>query len=431
MIINSLPQQKFLFISLNKSSYYPDEEIIGEVELNNSGQLVLSEITLSFYILENWIKLSSTPVGESNREHLFIVNLNIRKLLNINTQLLNLSPGKFIFPFKFRLPKLINPCFEYPSLELKGYIRYSLEAQIVSPYVKGGTSTYLIFKSRPKLNNNSSPVYTSSIDVLKWNMFSEGNTTLNVSLLNNINDIKYGTQIKFNIEIDNIKGKLNASESKVVLIRKVEFKDKKAQKVKETLENECKAQIFKTVVNKGEKKSFEFSIDLKDIDKKLFDLKKEKLPYTNITDISYFLPSVVSSVLECSYTLRVTLYFDSFVAYKHRPRVFIPINICHQSAEEYQLEILQLNQINNNNKNYINNNLNNINQINQNSIKEDNENDLPSKEEIEKNKESFNEGDMEGAPSCDAPAPAFAINNNIKDNSDNNNFNVINTNDGN
>jgi hypothetical protein len=414
----TLPIQKFLSIIFHKPSYFIDEEISGQVELNNTIQLVLSEITLSLYLLENWLKLSSVPIGETNRQLILTYNLNIRQYLHISTNLVNLSPGKFVFYFRFNLPQNLNPCFEFPTTETKGYIRYSLDANIISPYIHGATSSYILLKSRPK-NKPEQSIFTSSNEIYKWNMFSEGSTTLNVSLFNNDNNIKYGEKIKFNIDIDNTKGKLTASECKVVLMRKLELKARTSGDVKDTINNECVVQIFPTEVKPSEKKSFPCSINLEDMDKKLFNLNEEKLPYTNITNISFFIPSISSLILNCQYTLRVTLYFNSFVAYKHRPRVFIPINICHQSPEEFQNlklnnQIIYNNNNNNKNLNEINSNSNRINQ-------DDDDYELPSKEEIEK-------GNLENSNS-DAPAPVLGFNNNAPSNMDgNNNLNVININ---
>lgn len=415
----TVPTQKFLSIIFDKPSYFTDEEISGQVELNNTTQLVLSEITLSLNLLENWLKLSSVPIGETNRQLILAYNLNVRQSLHIPTSLVNLSPGKFVFYFRFKLPQNLNPCFEFPTTETKGYIRYSLDANIVSPYIQGATSSYMLLKSRPK-NKPEQSIFASSNEIYKWNMFSEGTATLNVSLINNENNIKYGGQIKFNIDIDNTKGKLNASECKVVLLRKLELKARTSGDVKDTINNECVVKIFPTEVKTKEKKSFPCSISLEDMDKNLFNLKEEKLPYTNITDLSFFVPSVSSKILNCQYTLRVTLYFNSFVAYKHRPRVFIPINICHQSREEFQYMNLNSQIINNSNNN---NNNNNINEINSNSNRinqNDDDYELPSKEEIEK-------GNLGNSNSCAAPVLGF--NNNAPNKSDgNNNPNVININ---
>ena len=428
-MIGNLPMNNFLSISFKKSSYFPDELIEGYVQLNPLNQIVINDIIISLYLFENWLELFSIPFGESKRQLLLEMSLNIKNQLKIYTELVSLPAGSYIFPFQFKLPIFINPCFEFPSKEKKAYIRYSLDTKIISPYIQGATSTYILFKSRPKLNyKDNKQSFSSSIDVYKWRMFSEGNTVLNAFLDNIENNVKYGEEIYLNVDIDNNKGKLVTKEIKVVLIRKIDFKTK-TKEIKDSISNDCIVKILNTLVNPGEKKIFKFLIDLQNMDNYTFDLKSEKLPYSNIKDMSYFLPSLNSSIIDCTYTLRITLYFESFVAYKHRPRVFIPINICHQKVEEYQPNFYinnnqnnNYNQINNTN-NFQNNNIinNNNNQINE----KEEEMDLPNKEDIEKVNEDNN---MDGAPLCDAPAPVLGFNNNISVNNEKDNLNIININ---
>ena len=417
MISNS---PNFLSITFNKPSYFPDELIEGYVNLNTLRQIIVKDITISLYLFESWLQLSSVPSGESNRQLLLEMNLNIKSRLNIYTELVNLAPGTYIFPFKFKLPGFVNPCFEFPSKTKKAYIRYSLDAKVSSPYIQGATSTYIIFKSRPKINNiGNKPTFSSSIDVYKWGMFSEGNTVLNVYLNNYNNNIKYGEQIILNVDIDNNKGKLVTKEIKVVLFRKIDFRKKNSKEIKDSISNECIVTKFNTLVKPGENKSFKFFINLKDMDQNTFDLKSEKLPYSNLNDMSFFLPSLNSSIIDCIYNLKVTLYFESLVAKKSRPRVFIPINICHQKSEEYNPDFYNYNISQNVNYNQNNNIMNTTcgnNQINENQE----ENDLPNQEEVEKK----NVDNMDDAPLCDAPAPVLGFNNNISSNNGKDNFNI-------
>lgn len=419
--------KKFLSITFRKTSFFPDEYIDGYIQLIPTTQTIMNDIVLSLYLLENWIQIASAPTGEANRELLLTMYLNIKKQLNIYTELVNLSPGTFNFPFKFKVPKKINPCFEYPTSSKKAYIRYSLDAKIISPYIQGSTSTYILFKSRPKINNqNNNLAFSSSVDIYKWNMLSEGKTTLNVKLVNDNNNIKYGDSIKLKVDIDNTNGKLATSEVKVVLIRKIDFINKKDKKIKDSISNDCVEKIFKAVVAPTKTENFDFIIELKDMDKSLFDLKNENLPYTNIKDISFFLPSVKSLILDCEYTLRATLYFNSFVGYKYRPRVLIPINISHQSNMEYQNSLNYFNQVvdNNNINNY--KNTNNINNINNDNIKNEYDDELPNKDEIENFKNNNLIEINEEPPLYDAPAPVLGDNINIISNTEeNNNFNIL------
>ena len=93
---------------------------------------------------------------------MFNVNVSwYQKKLNINTNLKSLNPGKFTFPFYFKISKLVPPSFEYPTQEAIAYLRYTLNAQIVSPYIKGTAFNYVIINSRP-LKQNKELLFTAS-----------------------------------------------------------------------------------------------------------------------------------------------------------------------------------------------------------------------------------------------------------------------------
>ena len=93
--------------------------------------------------------------------------LGIGKILNINGQLINLNPGIFNLPFKFKLPDYIQPSYEYPKQDKRGFLRYALQAKIISQYAQGEGAVGLFIKSRPlKLNNPLS--YSSAVNVHKW-----------------------------------------------------------------------------------------------------------------------------------------------------------------------------------------------------------------------------------------------------------------------
>lgn len=168
------------------------------------------------------------------------------------------------------------------------------------------------------------------------------------------------------------------------------------------------------------------------MDTKIFNFKETNIPYINITDMSYFLPSINSYLLECDYNLKATLYFTNFVKHDERPRIIIPIRICHQSLSEYNTEVQnnleKQNQyknppppnqyyndqiINNPTPNNLNRSLSLMNN-NPNPLYLDNNDnnediDLPSQEEIEKPYQNDNNNNINdlGAPTFDAPAPVF------------------------
>ena len=439
----------FLNIILNKSSYFVDEYIDGRVELNSSVQVVLNDVFLSFNLLENWMSKGNEndDIGDSNTTCILTMYLEIKKQLKINSNLVSLSPGKFTFPFLFKIPKAVVCCFEYPTRLTSAYIRYSLSGQIISPYIQGNTSTYVLLKSRPVIQNKLLN-YSASTNIHKWGLFNSGSTSLNIVLYNNKDSFVSGEAINLNIIVDNTNGKLVTKQCKITLIRHIILKSKYGKIIKEFKDN-CLTKAFDTVTNIKEKKEFPCSIVLKDFDNSTLNHKEAKIPYVNITDINYFMPSVNSLIIECKYTLKGTLYFKNFIKHDDRPRIMIPIHLCHQSVEDYNKEVENYykNQNNINNSQIYNNNLSNINQVsnsqinninnqinigqqpiyrnrtlmdnnyqnplpqNQNTGEEDN--DLPSQAEIEKSNDyiekpnNYNEAENLGAPSFGAPTPCF------------------------
>jgi len=131
------------------------------------------------------------------------------------------------------------------------------------------------------------------------------------------------------------------------LNRTVVFKTKLSEK-KKTVVDELISKKIKTETLPGESKNFSCNLSLEKIENKNFDIKGASIPYTNISDINYFLPTIKTLILECSYTLKFTLYFDSFVKYNDRPRIIIDLIICHQSFDEYKAEMDRKIQMSNN-----------------------------------------------------------------------------------
>lgn len=436
-----------LKIILSKASYFVDEYIDGKVEISSSSQIVLSDVLVSLNLIENWISKGkeNDDIGDSNNKSVLTMYLEIKKQLKIDTNLISLSPGKFTFPFLFRLPKDVTGCFEYTSRQAIAYIRYSLSGQIVSPYIQGNTSTYVLLKSRPVMQNTNFN-YSASSSIHKWGLFSKGSTTLNINLLNNKDSFISGETINFNIEVDNSNGELITKQCKFTFIRHLILKSKYGGIIKE-IKDDCISKIFDTPTNIKEKKNFPGSFDLKNFDNSKLTYKEAKLPYVNITDINFFLPSVNSLTIECKYILKATLYFNNFVKYDERPRIMIPIYLRQQSVDDYNKEIQNYynSQNNINNSQIYNNNnnqYNNINQIDNNQINnyqnnnaqpqlyksktimdyapsnpsmnqnigEGDNDDLPSLSEIENQIEkpnNFNETGNLGAPSFDVPVPCF------------------------
>ena len=200
--------------------FYTDDFIEGNVELTTSVQVIINDISLSINSSEYWStfsKESNTTVNEKNAQSIATVNLDVKRKLHITTNLVALKPGKFNFGFKFKAPNTIAPSFEFPGPEGNAYIRYIMSANIISPYIKGTTQIYVVFKTRQKIEMNKQISFVSENNVHKWGLFDGGTTIMKVTSTNGTDNFKFGEDVKFKLNIDNTKGKLTTSETKVVL----------------------------------------------------------------------------------------------------------------------------------------------------------------------------------------------------------------------
>ena len=325
-----------------KNSAFFDEDFIeGIVEFNCTAQVIINDINLSLNSSENWSAYSkelNLNTNEKKSEVIFSINMDVKRQLNIPTNLIALKPGKFNFPFKFKLPRLVEPSFEFPGVEGKAFIRYILTANIISPYIRGMNQVYILMKRKQKIEINKTISFSKENSIHKWGLFDGGNTKLEITSVNGTDNFKYGENIKFNININNTKGKLNTTECKVVINRLVLFKSKYGETLK-SYNDEIFAEKTKVETTPGEEKQFSYILNLKKIQNKNFNIKDYNMPYSQIDDINYFLPTVNASLIECSYSIKFSLYFNKFVKYDDRPRITMKGIICHQSMDEYKAEM--------------------------------------------------------------------------------------------
>ena len=323
-----------------KSAFFTDDFIEGQVELSTSVQIIINDINIALNSNESWFTFSKEldrNISENKAVQIITQSLDVKNKLHINTNLIALKPGKFTFDFRFKSPKILEPSFEYPGKVDKAYVRYFLSSNIISPYIRGNTTTFIILKQRQRIEMNKQVILTSANSIHKWGLFDGGTTKLNITSINGTDNFRFGEDVKFNIDIDNLNGKLIITECKIVLKRSVKFKDSYGQ-VKKEIIDELFSNTIKTPTTQGEQKTFPFVLSLKNIENKNFALQGSGMPYTDFSDINYFLPSMKTFILECSYTIKFTLYFNKFVTYNDRPRIIMKAIICHQTLDEYKAE---------------------------------------------------------------------------------------------
>ena len=329
-----------LYIHFEKMCFYVGEYIKGNLEINNNSRSLIKDIIIEIYITEDW-KFKDGIKSDSNKNRIKNYKLNLidKGILEVkDEENLILPIGITLIPFNFRFSENNTPCFEYPSTDVRCFIRYSFVAYIDSFNTTGYGSSPLFLLSRPVMEVEKNLNLSCTQSIKKWKFLGEGNTTLKVSIPEN--NYKYDSECKMNIEIDNSRGKISTKEFKVTLLRTLTFKNKKGEIVhKES--KKIKRQIVKIIAKPGEIKFCTHNLTfIEDNLKSIYNYKNQANPYNaSIEKINFFMPTVKGNFIICDYNIKISLYFESFVDKNHRPRVNFPIYLVHQLPVDYQLEI--------------------------------------------------------------------------------------------
>ena len=340
-VIQSVVQQSSLqnqmSIRLNKPDYFKGDYVEGNIILTSPGSVVLNDIHLNLFLTENWnYQENNQPQTELNNQMLLTIKIGIQKILKINSDLINLNPGSFNFPFKFKLPDYLQPSFEYPKDNQRGFLRYVLQAKLISNFVRGVSSVLIFIKSRPIILN--CPLsYSSATNVHKWGMFDQGSTILKVSYLSSNYQIR--SQIPFTVEINNTRGRLQVKSVIAKIIRRVQFRSVRDATVKYTLQSIMVNKEFAVNVPPNtQSQVYSYNIELTDNTLKDFNYNGVAKPYPMLVDLLYAMPTTDGAAIKCDYFLLVSLSFTSFVTEGYIPKVCIPFTMTHQKQNDYSLE---------------------------------------------------------------------------------------------
>ena len=337
MIINQQRiNSKFISIKLKRADYFPGEYIEGNVILQNQTNTILSEILLHLYLNEGWNVIDEFPLNEYSNKIVISIYLGIAKILKIklapNNNLINLNPGTFNFPFKFKLPANIQPTLEYPMNGQRGYIRYYLKAQIVSPYVKGENNLFVFIKTKFRLFKYPL-TFTSAPKVKKLGMIDQGSTSLNVSYQNY--NYQIGSQIPFEVEIDNSQGKSKVKSVDIKLIRRIQYIRQIDRRIMFNLENIINTKSFAVnVPSNTVSQKFNYVMEINDTTLNKFSYMGAINPYPKLGNLFYAMPSAYSNIIRCEYFLVVSLDFSGLVTKGYLPKVILPIVLNHDPGKE-------------------------------------------------------------------------------------------------
>jgi len=323
-----------------KPQFYIGDFIKGTLLLESQRPSIIEKIIFEILAVENWTVEGTPPSTWSETICSFNLDLNNGKSLQKIQGCYMMPGGKNKIPFNFKINRQLFPSFEFPLQDKFSYLRYHFNIKIYSSsFVKLVWNHYLCLLSRPIINLQKA-ILTQTIqkNIKKWGLVGIGATKLTVSIPEN--NYKVNTEIKVTIVVDNTQGKEEAKEAKVKLIRTIEFYGTKNE-VKYKDEIALYDIVLKTPVNPGRSETFKCSVPLVEKDLKRYIYGKlNPNPYDLKTnDILSYMPSIRGKVFSCKYELKVTLYFNTFVSKNDRPRAIFPIYLIHQTVREYQTEI--------------------------------------------------------------------------------------------
>lgn len=336
----TIPVQKIIHkiinIQLDRNECFQDDYITGKVILNPFTSLLIQDISLKLMVNESWIYTASESNVRNEKLNTPVIDkrIGIGNLLNINTNLINLQPGTFTFPFTLKVPPLVNPSFEFPLPQRRAYIRYNLIAQIISSYAQGEASQPILILARPK--STAGPLNFKSMGGVKvMGLFDKGQCGIDVSYPSN--NCKVGSKVRVSVGVNNSGCNLEVSKVKIVLNRKVSFHERDGS-VKFQNEKKLFTENFPLNVQAKQTRNFSFSIPLSDTQLKDYNYSEVFNPYNGRIDLNTLMPSCDGPLVKCEYYLRATLYFSSMVSYSYRPRVILPLFLSHQLENEYLAE---------------------------------------------------------------------------------------------
>ena len=333
--IQNLCRSDILTIQFKKESYYEGQTVEGTIILEPKTNLVLNDILIKFKQSEYFVYVvdEKNTVSDINSQTFFEKRINAGEYLNMGSQMLSLTPNSYKFPFQFTLPKDIPPSFEYPFRNRRASVRYTFSAEILSPYAKSLSETYLWIKARP-INIPSQIKHENFVKVKNVGIVSRGQSGIAVFTM--ANNYRINDMLPFTVDIYNEECAVRVKEVKISIKRIVTFRKGGKEYQKRTA---ILRKRYPCICEKNSKNSFHYDdIQLRDSEFKDVDYNKALNPYPFIDDLNLLMPNIKTNLIKCEYSVKATSYFDLSVFGKDRPRVEMPIYITHQLQKEYEYE---------------------------------------------------------------------------------------------
>ena len=191
--------------------------------------MVFNYILIKFQQYEYFSYIIEEPnniVSDLNTHVFFEKSMNAGYFLNaqrVQGGMFSLNPSTYKIPFQFTLPERIPLSFEYPMKKRRAVLRYIFSAQVLSPYSKTFTQSYLWIKSRP-INVPDTIKHENYVNIKNMGIVNRGKSDIALFTMNN--NFKINDMLPFIIDIYNEECGVQVKEVKISLKRIVTFMDK-------------------------------------------------------------------------------------------------------------------------------------------------------------------------------------------------------------
>ena len=333
--IQNLNLSDLLKIEFKKDSYFESQLVEGVVTFQPKQNMVFNDILIKFQQYEYFSYIIEEPnkiVSDLNTHVFFEKPMNAGYFLNaqrVQGGMFSLNPGTYKIPFQFTLPPNIPPSFEYPIKNRRAALRYIFSAQVLSPYAKTITESYLWVKARP-INVPDTIKHENYITVKNVGIINRGKS--GIALFTMSNNFKINDWLPFTVDIYNEDCGVQVKEVKISIKRIVTFMDKGKEYQHRTA---ILRRKYHCICDRNSKNTFHYDdIQIRDDEFRDVDFNRSLSPYPFLNDLNLLMPNIRSKFIKCEYSLKATSYFDLSVLGKNRPRVEMPIFITHQIQKE-------------------------------------------------------------------------------------------------
>lgn len=297
------------YIETQSYSFLPGDSITGNIYIqsNCSTQATKLILLLTCYSKSKFNKISNeySETYEGNTT-LFEISYSCYEFEG------NLPQGQFAIPFKIQLPTDLKPSFRYSHWLTYGKISYKLRG-VFEDKLEVRTHPLVIWILTPKVSDAKIVPISERMPFIIRNCcrYASGVTELSAELNRSVADIEEELDIR--VKVLNIHGKYNVTSIICSLIRAIRLKGQNLEEEASEILNEAVFDLAKEVrippyLNQDSMKSYNMIIPLK-----------------QISDI-WKLPSIETELIECMYTVRVSMVFDKVCGFDDYS-IHIPIKL--------------------------------------------------------------------------------------------------------